>query len=170
MTKVKHPSFLPPPPYPPLRAAHHTELQGFWELELQKHIYIWHLNFSNSLIRGYEELTSDIGWGGEGRGDTWVMKEQEVCRWWGPQKEKNIGVRKYYVPLSCSYPIPIGWWVSQWHKLPPPSLRPPTNPSNSSHLFPGLTREAWLLGTAQGVTMLFIITALLCCGEYKGVG
>ncbi|EPY73414.1 immunoglobulin superfamily member 1 isoform 3 precursor [Camelus ferus] len=30
--------------------------------------------------------------------------------------------------------------------------------------------EAWLLGTAQGVTMLFIITALLCCGEYKGVG
>ncbi|KAF7475805.1 Hypothetical predicted protein [Marmota monax] len=31
-------------------------------------------------------------------------------------------------------------------------------------------REAWLLGTAQGVTMLFIITALLCCGEYKGVG
>ncbi|MBZ3886111.1 Immunoglobulin superfamily member 1 [Sciurus carolinensis] len=31
-------------------------------------------------------------------------------------------------------------------------------------------REAWLLGTAQGVTMLFIVTALLCCGEYKGVG
>ncbi|OWJ99234.1 IGSF1 [Cervus elaphus hippelaphus] len=31
-------------------------------------------------------------------------------------------------------------------------------------------REAWLLGTAQGVTMLFILTALLCCGEYKGVG
>ncbi|KAL4695503.1 hypothetical protein H8959_000598 [Pygathrix nigripes] len=26
-------------------------------------------------------------------------------------------------------------------------------------------REAWLLGTAQGVTMLFIVTALLCCGE-----
>ncbi|XP_069320531.1 immunoglobulin superfamily member 1 isoform X1 [Eulemur rufifrons] len=24
-------------------------------------------------------------------------------------------------------------------------------------------REAWLLGTAQGVTMLFIVTALLCC-------
>nr|XP_023395726.1 immunoglobulin superfamily member 1 [Loxodonta africana] len=31
-------------------------------------------------------------------------------------------------------------------------------------------REAWLLRTAQGVTMLFIVTALLCCGEYKGVG
>ncbi|KAF6090644.1 immunoglobulin superfamily member 1 [Phyllostomus discolor] len=30
-------------------------------------------------------------------------------------------------------------------------------------------REAWLLGTAQGVTMLFIITALLCCGLCKGV-
>lgn len=27
-----------------------------------------------------------------------------------------------------------------------------------------------MLGTAQGVTMLFILTALLCCGEYKGVG
>uniref|UniRef100_A0A8C9UTG7 Immunoglobulin superfamily member 1 n=1 Tax=Spermophilus dauricus TaxID=99837 RepID=A0A8C9UTG7_SPEDA len=30
-------------------------------------------------------------------------------------------------------------------------------------------REAWLLGTAQGVTMLFIITALLCCGLCNGV-
>ncbi|XP_037586966.1 immunoglobulin superfamily member 1 isoform X2 [Cebus imitator] len=30
-------------------------------------------------------------------------------------------------------------------------------------------REAWLLGTAQGVTMLFIVTALLCCGLCNGV-
>ncbi|XP_059766631.1 immunoglobulin superfamily member 1 isoform X4 [Balaenoptera ricei] len=30
-------------------------------------------------------------------------------------------------------------------------------------------REAWLLGTAQGVTMLFILTALLCCGLCNGV-
>uniref|UniRef100_A0A5F9DCL7 Immunoglobulin superfamily member 1 n=1 Tax=Oryctolagus cuniculus TaxID=9986 RepID=A0A5F9DCL7_RABIT len=30
-------------------------------------------------------------------------------------------------------------------------------------------REAWLLGTAQGVTMLFIVTALLCCGLCSGV-
>uniref|UniRef100_A0A8C6DA36 Immunoglobulin superfamily member 1 n=1 Tax=Moschus moschiferus TaxID=68415 RepID=A0A8C6DA36_MOSMO len=30
-------------------------------------------------------------------------------------------------------------------------------------------REAWLLGTAQGVTMLFILTALLCCGLCTGV-
>uniref|UniRef100_A0A671DJ07 Immunoglobulin superfamily member 1 n=1 Tax=Rhinolophus ferrumequinum TaxID=59479 RepID=A0A671DJ07_RHIFE len=30
-------------------------------------------------------------------------------------------------------------------------------------------REAWLLGTAQGVTMLFIIMALLCCGLCNGV-
>uniref|UniRef100_A0A8C5V6W0 Immunoglobulin superfamily member 1 n=1 Tax=Microcebus murinus TaxID=30608 RepID=A0A8C5V6W0_MICMU len=30
-------------------------------------------------------------------------------------------------------------------------------------------REAWLLGTAQGVTMLFIVTALLCCGLCTGV-
>uniref|UniRef100_A0A8I5NC95 Ig-like domain-containing protein n=1 Tax=Papio anubis TaxID=9555 RepID=A0A8I5NC95_PAPAN len=30
-------------------------------------------------------------------------------------------------------------------------------------------REAWLLGTAQGVTMLFIVTALLSCGLCNGV-
>ncbi|KAI5938370.1 Immunoglobulin superfamily member 1 [Manis javanica] len=30
-------------------------------------------------------------------------------------------------------------------------------------------REAWLLGTAQGVTMFFIVTALLCCGLCNGV-
>ncbi|XP_077890401.1 immunoglobulin superfamily member 1 isoform X5 [Ictidomys tridecemlineatus] len=30
-------------------------------------------------------------------------------------------------------------------------------------------REAWLLGTAQGVTMLFIITALLCCVSFAGL-
>uniref|UniRef100_A0A8C3W0Y9 Immunoglobulin superfamily member 1 n=1 Tax=Catagonus wagneri TaxID=51154 RepID=A0A8C3W0Y9_9CETA len=30
-------------------------------------------------------------------------------------------------------------------------------------------REAWLLGTAQGVTMLFLLTALLCCGLCNGV-
>uniref|UniRef100_G3T7G2 Immunoglobulin superfamily member 1 n=1 Tax=Loxodonta africana TaxID=9785 RepID=G3T7G2_LOXAF len=30
-------------------------------------------------------------------------------------------------------------------------------------------REAWLLRTAQGVTMLFIVTALLCCGLCNGV-
>ncbi|ELK19611.1 Immunoglobulin superfamily member 1 [Pteropus alecto] len=35
--------------------------------------------------------------------------------------------------------------------------------NNSSHLFSGLTREAWLLRTAQGIIMLFIIMALLCC-------
>uniref|UniRef100_A0A667HP85 Immunoglobulin superfamily member 1 n=1 Tax=Lynx canadensis TaxID=61383 RepID=A0A667HP85_LYNCA len=30
-------------------------------------------------------------------------------------------------------------------------------------------REAWLLGTAQGVTMLFIVTVLFCCGLCNGV-
>nr|XP_044996721.1 immunoglobulin superfamily member 1 isoform X3 [Jaculus jaculus] len=30
-------------------------------------------------------------------------------------------------------------------------------------------REAWLLGTAQGVTMLFILTALLCCVSFAGL-
>ncbi|XP_063102497.1 immunoglobulin superfamily member 1 isoform X3 [Cavia porcellus] len=30
-------------------------------------------------------------------------------------------------------------------------------------------REAWLLETAQGVTMLFIVAALLCCGLCNGV-
>ncbi|XP_041498815.1 immunoglobulin superfamily member 1 isoform X1 [Microtus oregoni] len=40
--------------------------------------------------------------------------------------------------------------------------------SNSSHLISGLVREAWLLGTAQGVAMLFIIMALLCCGLCTG--
>ncbi|XP_013378502.1 PREDICTED: immunoglobulin superfamily member 1 isoform X1 [Chinchilla lanigera] len=30
-------------------------------------------------------------------------------------------------------------------------------------------RQAWLLGTAQGVTMFFIVTALLCCGLCNGV-
>uniref|UniRef100_A0A8C6RD75 Immunoglobulin superfamily, member 1 n=2 Tax=Nannospalax galili TaxID=1026970 RepID=A0A8C6RD75_NANGA len=29
-------------------------------------------------------------------------------------------------------------------------------------------REAWLLGTAQGVAMLFIVTALFCCGLCNG--
>ncbi|XP_075813798.1 immunoglobulin superfamily member 1 isoform X2 [Microtus pennsylvanicus] len=40
--------------------------------------------------------------------------------------------------------------------------------SNSSHLISGLVREAWLLGTAQGVAMLFILMALLCCGLCTG--
>ncbi|KAM4818601.1 immunoglobulin superfamily member 1 [Thomomys bottae] len=30
-------------------------------------------------------------------------------------------------------------------------------------------REAWLLGTAQGITMLFIVTAILCCELCSGV-